>query len=268
MTRLVGLSMVLVLALAGLAHGQSHGLPDPEQQRTPGIRPDTLEAVFVGALEQAHQAEAWAKHDAVEFELKLSLDDQPVRRISATFDTTSGARILKLDGQPLLGHDGEKAWERPEVESLGDAEVHVRMLGQLPAFVYRLRESDLILHTTPPREIGDRRYFATSLEQAGSEDWRIVLADPHTNLLHAVAYYIGVDEEDEPAFSPAHAMIAGDYKPLDGVPVARSWSIWRWSRPRGPVGDGPIGKVEVASVRFIEAAAERFAATGDDDDDT
>lgn len=264
------LSLTTCLAIAVLvvpANAQLHGTHEVvERSREPGIRPNTLEEVFAGALEQAHNSEGWHKHDAATFQMQLRLGEADPLPIEATFATRSRAFVLRVDDKPIYGHNGKEAWlAEPELDA--DVAMHLRMLAQLPAMAYRMRADDRIVHSGPMRTVNDRRYYATTYEPTEGDDWSILLVTPHNNLLHIVAYFIRTDEKQDPSFSPAYAMVAGEYEKTDEVPFARTWELWRWSRPRGLVGDEPIGKVTVNSVSFIKLQDGMFNKPDEDDND-
>lgn len=253
--------LAAVLLLPGVAAAQLHGTHEPiKRSREPGLREGTMEAVIAGALEHAHKAEAWRKQEAASFLMQLQLADNEPLGLYAVFATAGPAFILSVNGEPVLGHDGEKPWETPVVETLGDAAVHLRMLSRLPALPYRLHDSRNIYNITPLRVVNDRRCHVMSIQSTENDDWTVLLVDAHTNLLHAAAYFIRTSEDDEAAFSPAFAMVADGHEHVCDVPLPTAWQIWRWSRPRGTVGEEPIGTVKVREAKFVDVGEGTFTA--------
>lgn len=252
--------LVLALNCPPAACAQLHGSYERmTRPRTPGLRDGSIEKLLVEALEHTHKAAKWKQHQVAELHMQLTLGDADPIQVLGRFDTEGSGFILSIDGQPMLGHDGNGAWQSPAAAELGDAEVHVRMLATLPAMPYRLRDERVIYRSSPMIVVEERRYHAMTRLWPDNDNWTILLVDSHTNMLHAAAYFIRTSAKDEPEFSPAFAMIAQEYREADGVPIARRWEIWRWSRPRGPIGDGPVGEVGVKQVRFIEREAGAFA---------
>jgi len=268
------LSILIAALFPSVATAQLHGTREAaDRNREPGLHDGTIEALIAGALEQAHKAETWRKKEAATFNLRLELADNEPENVLAVFATDGPALTVSVGGKPAFGHDGETPWETPVAEALGDAAIHLRMLGQLPALPYRLHERN-IYNSRPARTVNERRCHVMSIQRAENDNWTILLVDSHTNLLHAAAYFIRTSEEDEPAFSPAFAMVAEGYEEVCDVPLPKAWTIWRWSRPRGIVGEKPIGTVHVLEARFVEVDDNAFKspqsapdvdASGDDE---
>ncbi len=270
MHRLIPHTLVALFAMLVLGNevfAQFHGSHEREnRERKPGIEPGSIADLLAGAMELSHNAKQWKKHEAVKLTMKLTLgDDDTALKLTGTFATKSDAFVLCVDGTPVFGHDGSERWHAKPLEQFDDAAAHVHMLGMVPVLPYRIRRDDHIVGTGPMRIVNDHRYYAASIAWPDNDNWSVLLVNPSNDRLSIVAYFVRLSEDDEPDFSQAYAMVADDFEGAEEVPFARTWDIWKWSRPRGIVGDEAIGRVKISEVKFIEADEDDFAKPKDDE---
>lgn len=261
---------IAILSLCALfvtefAAAQAHS-SDPEgPKRTQGIEEGSLLDVLVAAVEKAHNNTAWKRHDAASFSITLKLDDDE-HALTGTFATGDQRFLLATaDGKPLLGRDDDGRWHTPELDKLGDEAAHVRALEHILPGPFRFRAEDKRIASGGMREVNNRDHYAASITFAESKDWTIAFIDPRENQLAVLAYFIAVEDDDDPRYSQSYAAVSSKTKTSDDVTLTRKWAIWKWSRPHGLVGEEPIGSVRISEVKFAEADAETFSRPEPDD---
>jgi len=81
------------------------------------------------------------------------------------------------------------------------------------------------------------------------DDWYVIYTNPKTGLINHSAYIVTAHGTKEEAEKHPHAIEYTDYKEINGIPVAHSWTFKNWNKDSG-LGS-KIGSAKVSNVTFI-----------------
>ena len=107
---------------------------------------------------------------------------------------------------------------------------------------------------------GSKLSFAAGTGDA-PDDYYVVVPDS-LGRLAGMAYIVTYGKDAEAAAqAEPHAIVYGDYRDVDGVPVAHRWTFYNWNEADGLHGE-PIGSASIADAAW-EPRDESAYATGD-----
>ncbi|MEO1366710.1 MAG: hypothetical protein AAFX50_06005 [Acidobacteriota bacterium] len=217
-------------------------------------------------VEATHGGEAWDRQAALEVYITVDFGGQRLITGKMLTDTPVGKTRFELTDGTTLVFDGESAWKAPADSTFQGTRFHVLTWPYFLAAAMKLDDPGTHLEDLgemPYR--GGRKLPASRLtfgDGVGDspDDWYIVYTHPKSHRLEAMAYIVtfGKDEEAAAAAEPS-AIVYSEYVDVDGVQIPTQWQFFKWDAEKGVMGE-EIGKVAVIQPRFVDPAADAFAA--------
>lgn len=210
---------------------------------------------FVQNIQNAHLMDRFSEHEAIRFQLLLNFGGKERLNAQVTLGTDSRkAVILKNNGHKIMVQD-DIVKVSPDSLKPKDFRFDAYTWSYFFLFPYKL--SDPGTFWSDPKEgiLQGESYLASKLtfgEGVGDapDDWYYVYQDPSTQLVHTAAYIVTANKSVEKAEESPHAIVYSDYEELDGIPVARTWTFYKWSATGG-LGE-EIGNATLSNVRFMD----------------
>lgn len=252
---------IVLLFAAPVALAQ-HGAPPARPDVKPGeLTPWTR--LLVEAIEAAHGTEQLREpKSTLAFDLTFTMQGHPSFTGTVHLEPSAGsrgrARLVSASGATLLD-DGTRFWMSRDCETVVPAQSKAEaifLLKALPHFAgmpFRLRDTHVVLAPSGRREVAGVSYHAATMTFPGMDDWFGIFAHMFQDRVMLMPWFITTPDTVEPevGLPPAYVVEFSDFEETDDVTLARTWTIRRWHRVDGPIGD-PIGSASVKNVRVTE----------------
>ena len=177
-----------------------------------------------------------------------------------TFATDSSqGRIEYSDGRVSI-FNGDKVYYSPDVKNKGGARFDAYTWAYFQLLAYKLADQGVILDEYVDSKLNNIYETKKLSFEAGtgdaSEDWYVLYRNKKTSLIDAAAYIVTFGKTKEEAQKDPHAIKYEDYKLVDGVPVAQSWSFWGWTK--NDEFKTQIGGAKLTNIKFVSTDANTF----------
>lgn len=253
------LAAVAVPVLGLLPGCQSTEKMDPEESMAP-VKPE-----YVEQIELAYGAERYHEKDAVAADIVVHFGGSKLIEGTMMFNTALTKSRMELSDGTTLIFDGYNAWVTPEDSKIGMARFH---LLTWPYFlVAPMKLSDMGVQHEDYGEVplvpgvsypAMKMTFEAGVGDA-PDDWYILMKDPDTDALKAMAYIVTYNKTREEAEASPSVIEYSGYKTVDGVAFATEWTFSYWNAEEGKVG-APKGTATISNIRFVEPEKGTFAA--------
>lgn len=234
--------------------------PKPEKDSTfmdldAFSKPQPVVGLFVITLEKAHNAAEYRKRENVRFEITGSIGNVENHHARITMSTTAhDVRIESEDGNHFV-------YQESRSSLMEDSIIH--NFEKLRSFAWahffslpkRLRNHDVRVEKFKgSNRLNGESYRVRGIRlvpKPGYDDlfeWYVVYADRKSGLLRFAAYALPEQIQQSKDIT-SHAVEYSDYRDIDGIPIAHTWTFWEWS-PESGLGK-KIGNAKLENVSFL-----------------
>lgn len=221
---------------------------------------------FSENIEEAHNKVAFMNQEAISFNIKLEFGGATRLdgKVSMTTNSTM-VRLDKTDGTSII-YDGEGVFITPESASDEGARFDIFTWQYFFAMPFKLTDPGTVWEEQENRVLDSVDYetakltFKTNVGDS-PDDWYVVYKDPETNRLKAAAYIVTFSKSKEKAEEEPHAIVYSDFKTVENVSFATSWSFHNWSKEEG-FGE-KLGEASISNLEFFEPEKDYFEVPSD-----
>ena len=257
-TQALLIGTLIILMISGLTIGCETPPPPPREAPFMDLdafsKPQPVVGLFVLTLEKAHNAAEYRKRENVRFEIKGNIGDVENR---ATITMSTIAHDVKIEAEDGSHFVYEESKSSMTEDSLIEDFTRLRSFAWAHFFSLpkRLRNHDVRVEKFE----GSNRLNGESFRvrrimlepKPGFDDlfeWYVVYADRDSGLLRYAAYALPeqLNEKDGAIW---HAVEYSDYREIDGIPIAHTWTFWEWS-PESGLGK-KLGNAKLENVSFL-----------------
>ncbi|QDU71257.1 DUF6503 family protein [Mucisphaera calidilacus] len=219
---------------------------------------------YVEQIELAYGAGRYAQKQAVEADFVVEFGGSTLIEGTMLFNReVSKARMTLADGT-ILVFDGNNAWVTPEDSAVQMARFHLLTWPYFLAAPMKLADTGVmyeevgeVLLTAEQSYPGLKLTFASGVGDA-PDDWYILMKDPDTDALRAMAYIVTYNKTKEEAEASPSVIEYAGFKTVDGVAFATDWTFSYWDPEQGKMGK-PKGHATISNIRFVEPERGTFA---------
>ncbi len=225
---------------------------------------DNAAKALAKQIGEAHQKTTLASKRAIQSDITLDFGGKRMLDAVLTFSTDGGRSRIEPKSGGVMVFDGKSAWVAPDTKNAGPPpRFHLLTWPYFALAATKLMDGGTIHSDAKSLKLNGQDYDTFKLTFAAGtgdapKDWYVVYADPKTHVLKALGYIVTYGQSIEEAEKAPHAIVYDDYKTIDGVPIATTWSFYNWNAKDGLVGD-PIGKATLSNIRFITPDDNTFA---------
>lgn len=254
----------LLLALSVIACKQKPKIPTVLSEKT-SLYTKTDHPLFVDHLEMAHKKKELYDHESISINLDMTFGTRKSKYKITTTPNSSVMKVDKQDGTVTLMKDGVLYTnaDSSQWQSERSSMFTFHYFFMLP---YKLSDPGTNWKKLPPMDIAGKstkRAMLTFETGTGDapDDWYIVHSDPNTGLIAYVGYIVtGGDISAAEAEKNAHAIGYSDYKLVDGIPIAKTWKFFDYSRTDG-LG-ARIGTGKISNVITLDVLEDTYSTEG------
>jgi hypothetical protein len=231
----------------------------PESAQDKESRPE-----LVRAVESAHHKTDFLSRETVAFDLELNWRGKAPLHCGIV-QRTDGTRIRvrKANGSDIL-FDGSTAWMAGDTK--GDPEARFDLFAWHYFFClpWKLADPGARWQPMPDRVFDGHPCSAGRLTFApgtgdSADDWFLVFSDKKDGLIRGAVYVVTYGGKDiEAAEKGPRSIEYGDYRPVDGIPVAHAWTFHGWNTDSLD-SKTKLGEARIRNVRFEAETPEMFA---------
>ena len=218
--------------------------------------PETNHPDFVSNMEIAHNKSRLLKNGVICFNLDMTFGGRKSLMKIFTTPTSSAIRVDKKDGASTVMVNSE-IFTDADSSRWNSEKFGVYTYQYFFMSPFKFSDKGTIWTRLPDMEIDSQntnRAMLTFESGTGDapNDWYIVHSDPETNRVKYIGYIVtGGGTSVEEAEKNAHAIKYSDYKIVDGIPFAKKWEFFDYSKDGGlgeKIGEGIIKNVEMMDV--------------------
>ena len=239
----------------------SKSLESSEMDNRPPPPPPVELSGQLADIENAHKAVEFRQNELVSYNLDLEFGGQKRFEGVVTMSPSMDRIQLKPVSGPVLQWDNEQLTKSQDSVTGGDrfAIFTWPYFFDLP---YKLTDQGANYKELPDVVMGADQYKAGELTfDAGvgdaPDDWYHVFSK--NGLIQGAGYIVTYGGQDaEEAAENAHAIRYADYKMVDGIPVAHSWTFHDYKN--GQILEPVIGKATLSNVRIKNVTDSMFVA--------
>ena len=244
---------LLIIALLSIGcgyQGSSSSKPSKPKELPPrDVHPFTV------AIEEAHQAQNWFKHEAMQFEFAMRFGDNTLLA-EVTMDRDFGRVKFVTDKQESIVWDGEKLFLSPADAEWSNPRFDIFTWPYFFAVPFKLNDPGTRLDSLGKSDqMGEAaEVIKLSFEEGvgdSPEDWYKVYRSDSSGLLVGMVYIVTYFSQDQ-AKSEAnpHAISYHNFAEFDGIKIPTEWRFWDWSDEEG-LGKRR-GTARVGNFKFIK----------------
>ena len=232
-----------LLAAVALARPAAAGLPED----------------FAGTVALCHGADKLPADKVIRTGITVEFGGNTPIDGTLTFTTRGGkSRLEQRDGTVAV-FDGRHAWVAGG--TLPRARFHLRTWPYFALAPFKLGDPGATLKPEGTKTLDGKQYVVARMTFApgtgdSPDDWYLLYRDPTTGLLTAMAYVVTYGGKN-PADAQPHAIVYSDFKTVDGVTFATTWTFRHWSVEKGLYGD-PVGHATLKHLALIDPPPGAF----------
>ena len=176
-----------------------------------------------------------------------------------TFTPGGGkSRLEQRDGTVAV-FDGRHAWVAGG--KLPRARFNLRTWPYFALAPFKLGDPGATLKPQGMKGLDGKQYFVARMTfDAGTgdspDDWYLLYREQDTGRLKAMVYVVTYGGKN-PADVQPHAIVYSDFKTVDGVTFATTWTFRNWSAETGLYGD-PVGHATLKDLAFVDPPPGAF----------
>ena len=224
------------------------------------------ELTFVEKTEKAHNKEAFATQEAVQFDIQLFFGGQERLNATVTLLTNSSKGLISFKNGAKIIADKDKVFYSPNVPSEKSVRFDAYTWSYFFLFPYKMSDGGTKWETYNNSEVDHEKFDTERLRfEAGTgdapDDWYIVYTNKENHLLEKVVYIVSLGKGKEEAEKEPHGMEYKDYVTVDGVPFATKWIYKGWIKGQGMTEE--IGNATLSNIKFVKVDANTFTPGAD-----
>lgn len=221
-------------------------------------------SALVRAVESAQQLETFRSRETISFDVQLTWRGQTTFEANV-LQRTDGTRIRvrKQDGAELI-FDGKNSWIAPAGREYPRARFDLFTWHYFFCMPWKLSDPGTHWQDLPDRVFEGIRCRSSRLSFApgtgdAPDDWYLVFSDTENGLLLGAVYIVTYGgKEIKEAEKEPHAIVYGDFRDIDGVPVAHTWTFYNWHTDSLDKRE-KLGGAVISNVRFADEQEPDFA---------
>lgn len=236
---------------------------EAEAQQEAAQQEQRASSESVVLIEAAQKAEAWREQEALKTDLYLEFGGKERLHGSLYMDLRDSRCRIELKDGSVAVFDGQDAWVQAEGDQFKRARFDLLTWSYFLAAPIKLTDPGAQLSDEVERPLDSLQQCPTTRLTFQSDvgdspdDWYLIYRDPTTNYLKAMAYIVTYGKSVESANSEPHAITYEDVKPLDGIPLARTWKFWMWEEE---IGLGrQLGNATISNPAFVKRESIDFS---------
>ncbi|MEQ9452974.1 MAG: hypothetical protein RLN76_00095 [Phycisphaeraceae bacterium] len=252
-TRLTALLSVSLLSVTG-CHTTDH-------HDTVMVEPE--KPAFIEAIELAHGAERYHEHNAVQADFTVDFGGSTIIAGNMVFNTEASKVRMELNDGSTIVFDGFNAWVTPNDAPIQMARFHALTWPYFLAAPMKLSDQGTNLKDIGMAPLDSQNHLAAmkltfdSSVGDAPDDWYILLKDPDTDALRAMAYIVTYGKSQQEAEESPSLIEYNAFKTIDGVAFATDWTFYHWDAATGK-SDTPKGHAKISNIRFVDPRPGSF----------
>lgn len=212
-------------------------------------------------IETQHQKQAFLNHEAIQFDINIEFGGKERLDARITTLTNSTASLIELNNGEKIYINKNEVYCSPGLADSKSVRFDAYTWNYFFLFPYKLSDQGTIWSDFSSVTIGEKTFNTQKLTfSAGTgdapDDWYIVHSDVASNLIDHAAYIVTAGKSKEKAEKDPHAIQYADYANVDGIPIAKNWIFWGWTKDAGLTNT--IGKASLSNIKFIQNIKEKF----------
>jgi len=221
------------------------------------------EISLVQKIEKAHHRKEFLSHHAIQFSAIIQFSGNEIFNGVMTLATDSSKALLEYADGSKVYVVKDKVYHSPNMVSNRPIRFDAYTWQYFFLFPYKLSDEGTFWSKESKQNLnGDMCNVQTLSFKKGigdsSDDWYIVYSDMQTNRLKALAYIVTFGKTKEKAEKNPHAIRYSDYKMLEGIPVASTWSFSGWDTREGLTK--VMGNASLSNFKFVSVEDTYFKA--------
>lgn len=218
---------------------------------------------FVEKIQRAHHFDNFHHHQAIAFDIDMSLGGKPILFATITTLTNSGKIRLQQGNGKTVIFDGKKTWLHPAEADYARARFDIFTYHYFFMAPFKVKDKGTLWQIMPDQTLQFNDYARARLSfQNGTgdspDDWYVVYRNKATNYLEALAYIVtyGGKSQNEAAKKPS-GIVFSDWQAVGGVMFPTTWQFRNWSEEKGFLG--LKGEAKITNIRFLTPTAATFS---------
>ena len=225
-------------------------------------KPQPMVGLFVLALEKAHNAVEYRKHENVRFEVSSDFEDMENLHAIITMSTTQkDVKIENDDGTYLVYQESTSSFQEDSIMHDFKRFKHFAW-AHFFSLPKKLRNENVRVEKFEgSNQMGNESFKVRRIRlepRPGHDDlfeWYVVYADRDTGLLRYAGFDLPTDSYESQKGS-SHAIEYSDYELVEGIPIAQHWTFWEWNAETG-LGK-KLGEANLTNISFPEVAKDYY----------
>lgn len=218
-------------------------------------------ASFVERVEKAHHRADFMKNEAIQFDILIIFGSKIRLEGKMTLLTDSRAGMIEEKYGNRIFFENEDVFIDTAFTDPEGARFTAFTWSYFFLMPYKLSDPGTRWQHYENKNLNGKTFDVEKLTfDAGTgdapDDWYIVYADPETQLMYAAAYIVTAKKTLAEAEEDPHAIVYENYKEIGGIPIARRWVFYGWTKEKGLTEE--LGSAELAGIEFIDAPEPLF----------
>ena len=217
---------------------------------------------FTAAVEKAHNTAEFRSKKAIQYDINLVYGGK--QRMDATITQTTDGTKIKIahkEGK-IVGYDGKEVFAVTTDSLSGRERFNIFTWTYFFAFPHKLTDPGTQWSSMSKSNWGGTEYDAAKLTFDGGigdtpKDWYMSYKNPETDVLEGAAYIVSFGKDVAKAEENPHAVKYADFKTVDGVPFATTFTINNWNKEQGYLDE--LGIAKVTNIKFVEPSEDFFS---------
>lgn len=216
---------------------------------------------FSENIEEAHNKTAFQMKEAVSFDILLNFGGSERLNANLSMNTKSTGIVIKKNNGSRIIFDGDQVAVTPDTSTTKGARFDIFTWQYFFAMPFKLTDPGTVWEEFTARKLDSLQYPSSKLTFKSNtgdspDDWYVVYQDEETKLLKAAAYIVTFGKEKSKAEENPHAIVYSDYKTVENISFATTWSFHNWDEENG-LGD-KIGEAKISNIQFFQPESNYF----------
>ncbi len=221
---------------------------------------------YVASIEEAHNKNKFLKEEVVSFNLNLSFGGKERINGKLTLATNSSkGRLDYTNGKTIL-YNQDGIYYSNNFESTQGIGFDAYTWSYFFLFPYKLSDpgtkwADYTATDSLSKSHNTKKLLFEAGTGEAPDDWYITYANKGNNRVDYAAYIVTANKSQEEAEVDPHGIRYINYKEINGIPIAHSWTFWAWRDGLGFTKQ--LGEAELTNVEFRKEEEKEFIPSTD-----